>query len=315
MTLQEIIDKINANIDTTGNNLTTGAGLIEVLLDMINASFNAPGEATTSLPAYSTTTNYTVGLAVFFNNAIWVSLEENGPDSTIVEPGTNEDVWVALDPFELAHLQNTDFKLGRHIKRIGPGDLDFGVLNLTWFVYRKSNYFIFGDTQDQLSTDFNVSLKTVDGSSRYEGFFWVINEYQNATVTINFDGNTEIPGLVDLNLAQGDWALCLGAVEMNGGRRTQVVASNKLTGTGGGGNPFDQDLNTTNNVEFNALKLPPLSASAGEKKNVVVDDAGNQESTAMADLTTTPLSQITMYDEVLEANVTYKSINGVWTAI
>ena len=315
MTLQQIIDKINANIDETGNNLTTGTKLIEVLLDMINASFNAPGEATTSLPEYSTTVNYGVGLAVFFNNTIWVSLESNGPIEGLVEPGSDPTVWAALDPFELAHLQNTDYKLGRYKKIVQPGDLVLGALNLTLPAWNRMNYFAFGDVQDQLATNFNVSLQSVDGSAVYEGLFFIINEYPNATVTIDYDGASEIPGGNDLILNQGDFALCLGAVQLGGSKRTQIIASNKLTGTGGGGNPFDQSLNTTNNVQFNALKLPPLAAGAGEKKNVVVDDEGNQESTAMAKLTTTPLSQITMYDEVLETNVTYKSINGVWTAI
>ena len=308
MTLQQIIEKINANIDTTGNNLTTGAGLIEVLLDMINASFNAPDQATTSLPEYSTTVNYGIGLAVFWNNAIYVSLEPNGPSTIpngLVEPGTNPDVWAALDPFELAHLQNTDYKLGRYKKIVQPGDLVLGALNLTLPEWNRMNYFAFGDVQDQLDTDFNVSLQSVDGSAVYEGLFFIINEYPNATVTIDFDGNIDIPGMEDLVLDQGDWALCLGAVQLDGGKRTQIIASNKLTVQGEGLNIQSAVIvETTDDPQTNGENLlasymeaktitPNGEALSATNRVTVIIPPGNY------DLQSTPLTLDTQFIDIV----------------
>lgn len=286
---------------------------VETMLGFVDAS-NISG-----IPAWDENTEYSLDasdLYVMHAQRIWELVSDTSQGQ---EPGVSAD-WDEVPFSRLQHLQNTDFKHGRHEIKINVAGA-FLEVNMMAAAYKEKNVIIIGDEQSQgWATAKSVSFKTYDSSTkdRADHIFFVqvlAAPGQTAPVDIDSDGNQYVTGEYDLQLNNGDWLVCRGASWGGSANpRTLIIASSKMTGAGGG-NPFNQDLNTSNNVEFNALKLPPLAAGAGEKKNVVVDDAGNQESTPMANLTTTPLSQITMYDEVLEANVTYKSINGVWTAI
>ena len=144
---------------------------------------------------------------------------------------SGDDVADALDAIvDAIFVSQADFT--RKTERIyKPSGSTLFVLNLTEAPYNSANYFIFGDKQEQDTTDFNVSLQSHDGTAIYDNYFFVINEYPNCTVTIDYDGNLALPGGdSDIILSQGDWVYCIGAVEIGqfgGPKVTQVIASNK----------------------------------------------------------------------------------------
>lgn len=131
---------------------------------------------------------------------------------------------------DLLHVQNTDFKLGRHLERITSS----GFIDMTTAPYNVANYIAVGERQDPQTGEFWVSFITandpVNPTSVYDAYFFVVNEWPDATVKINHaEGNQLIPDEQDLVLQQGDWALCKGGViGPSGEYYTMIIASNKL---------------------------------------------------------------------------------------
>ena len=119
----------------------------------------------------------------------------------------------------------------RNTERLTEADLDSVTkeLDLTQPPFNTANYFIIGDFEDSSSGNFNISLKTWGGGTLiYKGYFFIINEYPNKVITIDHDGNCIVPNSAILQLAQGDWAYCLGGTEINTQDYvTRVISSNK----------------------------------------------------------------------------------------
>ena len=147
-----------------------------------------------------------------------------------IKPNLNEEITGAINQNVLLQMVSTMFATSGVVNKliVTPNDITLGQLNLTVEPYKNANLFQFGDPQDQEEGEISASLHTVDGQNKYEQYFFVVNAYPNATVRIDHDGNTDVPGELDLYLSTGEWVFCLGAVQKDGGVLTQVIASNIL---------------------------------------------------------------------------------------
>ena len=259
-----------------------------------------------SIPVWVDTTTYTLengDVYVLHNNKIWKLVAATSINE---EPGVSMD-WEEVDFSELSHMQNTDFKLGRESMLLDGGGTQ--TFDLTQSFFAEKNYFHL--YTDAGNGDATYTLQTVNGGLRKQGQFLVVVP-KGAIYTITFQDNAHQKiGIANLELTDGDWALFEGDVS----GKTTLIASNKLQGEGGGGNPFDQSLNTTNNVQFAGLKLPAIAAPATETKAVVVDDQGNQGSEELKSINDVVFSQIKIIDQNTSLVTTWQVVDGVLTNV
>lgn len=263
-----------------------------------------------SIPAWVDTTTYTLDsgdVYVLHNNKIWKLVAATSLNE---EPGVSMD-WNEVDFSALAHAQNTDYKLGRWIYNIDFEDEEeAGIIDLTLGPLRNYNYYRL-DVDSLTSPHYTIkTVNLLSGVTKTGRFLLVVPATQTGSITFQDNADQKI-GTANLVLEAGDWAEFEGAV--NG--KTTVIASNKLQGEGGGGNPFDQSLNTTNNVQFAQLKLPSIAADPTEKKVVTVNDDGIQESENIKSINDVVFSQIQIIDQNTSLVTTWQVIDGVLTNV
>ncbi|TVR41901.1 MAG: hypothetical protein EA392_00960, partial [Cryomorphaceae bacterium] len=155
----------------------------QMLKDILEAVFPEITESTT--PTWTSTSDVLKGSYWFFNNRIWLAEENSGPTyGGAVEPGSDPLFWTEIDASALAHVQNTDLKLGRYETLLDGGGTQ--TFNLTQSQYKDKNYFVLESGISE--ADANYTLRTVDGTERKRGwiFTYVVPA---ATYTITFETN------------------------------------------------------------------------------------------------------------------------------
>lgn len=212
-TLAALLSEIDIRITDNNANEIDGPVLNALLKLLTNNTYPQPQAPTTSFPGWSNTVNYTTGNTIFENDLIYKAADDSGPDTSAgpVEPGTNTDYWVVVDPSTLSHDQNTDVGLGRHIGLIDGG----GTFLLENSASR--NFFVLdpgaGSGQIAFSLDsnkYNYTFITYIPSTA-SGFTALFESDVNQQTTAN-----------GLELSPGDWAMWQGNVD----GKTRLVSSN-----------------------------------------------------------------------------------------
>jgi len=232
------------------------------------------------------------------------------------KPSENPLVWEEIDLSKMAHPKNNDLKLGVFKKSLllgtGGGTQTF---ILTLGAYKTFNWFIL-DQGAQAPATFPISLRTNSGSGNFisHPFFVQAGGGVGNVFTFSNDDNQYI-GAETLELETRAYAWeCDWAIFQHMGGKTILIASNKLQGAGGSsGNPFNQSLNTSDNVAFNSVTI---SSRAGTGERAATYDAdGKMNEKGLVDINAAVLTEINLYDEILDDVVKYKSVNGVLIAV
>lgn len=223
LTLAQIKAQIDANVTSNANNENTGArvnALLNLMADNLYVTIDDSGDIIT-IPEWNNTTNYESGY-VIYNGIVYLSLQPSGPENGgAVEPGTDANVWQAVESDQFAHPQNSDFRLGRLpglIDATAAGGLT-GTVDLTSSTYKNLNYFSL-DT-DAVGNDATYTLQTLNGTESKTGLILIVVP-ESAGFTVTFPDNT-LQQAGGLELTGGDIALFEGNV--NG--KTKLLASNK----------------------------------------------------------------------------------------
>ena len=265
-----------------------------------------------SIPVWADDVTYSLedgDVYVLHNKKIWQLVAATSINE---EPGVSMD-WEEVDFSELSHMQNTDYKLGVYPITVQADD---GIIDL------KNNASFNGKNLIRVNPsvpEVEKEVTIITDSTNASREFYVVYAASAGSIKLVNDSN-QVIGDSPLILEQFDLAKFIGnfgAVSGMFGSSgwTQLIASNKLQGGGGGGNPFDQSLNTTNNVQFAGLKLPAIAAPATETKAVVVDDQGNQGSEELKSINDVVFSQIKIIDQNTSLVTTWQVVDGVLTNV
>jgi hypothetical protein len=197
--------------------------------------------------------------------------------STGDEPGDSL-AWEELDFSALTHIQNTDYKLGRHALEIRN---EGGAIDMTTKPLFGINYLILNPDTALAEVSFVIRTRDLALTFGEDHEIYVVVP-PDAVCDVKFETDVmymDIP-TDSVVLSPGDWAVFKGMI--NG--KTAMVNSNKLLGVGGGGgNPFDQDLNKASSVQFAAVKVTGIARANGV---VTVDATGQQSSADSKDIST-----------------------------
>lgn len=163
---------------------------------------------------------------------------------------------------ELMHSQNTDYKLGLSLLMVELNGPDISFVDGEFAsLFADKNFLVFWPSTPISEQPY--SIKTVDGSTHASQEFYVLHHpLASGTIKFTTDTNQEI-GDDPLILEPGDWAKFKGAFgrPLVTSPKTQLIASNKLQGTGVG----------VASSELSTELVPPLDI-VGTIGTVLVDD-------------------------------------------
>lgn len=209
-------------------------------------------------------------------------------ESTGDEPGDSL-AWEELPLSALTHVQNTDYKIGRHLIEILD---EGGVIDMTTKDMFGINYLLLNPDTELEEVSFVIRTRT-GGYAFGEDHEIFVTVSPESTCDVKFETDVmymDIP-TDSVVLTPGDWAVFKGTV--NG--KTVMLNSNVLLGAGGGGaeNPFDQVLNKASSVQFAATKVTGIARANGV---VTVDVNGNLGSADKKDISLVVFDGIKLRD-------------------
>lgn len=248
----------------------------------------------TGIPVWNELTPYDLSkgdVYVIHAEKFWKLLQAT---STGDEPGVSA-VWEELPISALMHVQNTDYKIGRHMVEILD---EGGNIDMTAGIMKGVNYIVLNPDTELTEVSFVIRTRNLSYAFGDDQEIFV-TVAPDAVCDVKFETDTmymDIP-TDSVVLTPGDWAVFKGMV--NG--KTAMINSNILLGAGGGGaNPFDQDLNKASSVEHSALKITGIALLNGV---VTVNAAGQLGSQAKKDINTVVFDGLKYRD--LDTNETY----------
>ena len=243
---------IAANLPDNELQLISPALHREVENAIVDACFPQPVQAVATIPPYDPTFEYQPGSQVYviYDSIIWQFV--SATPQTGVEPGTNAAVWENVSLNELAHPQNTDFRLGEHLRIINtiPDPLalhDFPGINFFMIAANET-------------ADLNIEVFVTD-TDPPDTIFFDLQPYEfYISVALNDTGTYSIkdtdqfrtPTGADVVLEAGDWVKCkfirentFSAINVPIGTCQIIAAGPNVTGMGiGTGHDQNTDVGT-----------------------------------------------------------------------
>lgn len=283
-TKEELEAQIIATVYANNDREVNATELQTLLLDFNATCFPEPGSGNLTYPTYNPATTYEPGADVYvmFDAVIWQFVSKTPRQG--VEPGTDATVWDAIPASELAHIQNTDIRLGTH-----------------YVTYEASTATLTIDLT--LIPQYNaIRLKKTTGSSTITVVLvgrdipvddseprpinnnvvrFYVDDYDNNTYLFsggNFRAKDTISGTQSLTKGQLMQVKTYFSIETDPEDPDVFVCeefTNKLSDAGAT-NPFDQSLNTTDSPTLQALTL---AQQAGDEGRVLVTGALGQLTT------------------------------------
>ena len=240
---------IAANLQDNITQQITPALHREVLEEILDAVYPTAIDLTgDTIPAYNPLTQYQPGpdVYVIYNDIIWkfVATEPTAG----VTPGTDALIWVDINVKELAHPQNTDYRLGENIEFLTTIPNPLGLYN-----YPGKNFFLIAaDSNSDLyieSTETEtVGLDTVYLQDNPYEFYVAVAAGDSGTYNIKQNDQLETPTGADVVLVAMDWVKCKMIREASTSQpdrpigRIQIIAAKEgVSGAGGAGTGHDQN--------------------------------------------------------------------------
>jgi hypothetical protein len=252
LTKAQLIALVAANLPDNVLQLITPELHREVLEEVIDACFPEATDALATIPPYDALVEYQPGPQVYviYDSVIWqfVSTEPE----TGVEPGTDITVWTNVSLNDLAHPQNTDYRLGEHMEIITTIPDPLAVYD-----YEGKNFFLLAANS---TSDLNIETSTTQivgadteylDSYPYE-FFIAIAAGDTGTYSIKETSQFETPTGADVVMEAGDWVKIklirdnsVSAINRPIGRAQIIAAGPNVTGMGTGtGHDQNTDVGT-----------------------------------------------------------------------
>lgn len=173
-TKQQMYNSVEGVIYPNSNNEIEGLGhqnLLKYIIDQFYPTLDESDSAVGGTTTYDPLFEYEGGeeYYVLYNDKIWEFV--SATNQTGVEPGTNSSVWVEFNISKLAHIQNTDFKVGNHIDRI---DISANTTISMNTAARKEKNVINLDNQGTSLSNFTINIDTGAGKPFVDHMFMVI---------------------------------------------------------------------------------------------------------------------------------------------
>ena len=221
----------------------------EVLEEILDAVYPTAIDLTgDTIPAYNPLTQYQPGpdVYVIYDDIIWkfVATEPTAG----VTPGTNALVWVDINVNELAHPQNTDYRLGENIEFLSSIPNPLGLYD-----YPGKNFFLItanstSDVYLESTETATVGVDTVYLQDNPYEFYVAVAAGDTGTYNIKQSDQLQTPTGADVVLEAMDWVKCklvrdtsVSAVNRPIGRIQIIAAKEGVTGAGGAGTGHDQN--------------------------------------------------------------------------
>lgn len=275
-TLPQLLMQIDEVIFTNNQQLIKALFENQLLKNIVESTYPEASQATQQEMAWVSTETYSgSNVYRFWNGKLYLFVGTEPDQGT--EPGTDATVWQEVPFSSLAHAQNTDFKLGEYKVVVDP-TTSAGLVTLTDTAYLGKNLV------ELLKTDgagvYDVSLKSRDDQTAFPHIFKVQVPF-GAPHSVRFtnDENQYI-GTAPLTLAAGQFAVFQRSASPEGNKTRLQYSSQQAAG--GAANPFDQELNTTNSVIFQALLLAASTGPADRNRLLMVGPSGNVQAAVAA---------------------------------
>jgi hypothetical protein len=176
-----------------------------------------------SIPVWTTSTdNIQIGDYFLYDDFLYRALAPSS-SSDPKQPDLFPTFWESVDLSDLAHAQNTDFKLGTFYAPAEP----VSEILLYSSTFNKKNFIqIGGDGQDQWDSDIDITLKSYDSATGvgvdHYYFIRAFNDGQVGRAVFTTNAFQDVgDGLI---LSDEDWAIFKGNVD----GITKLVTSNKV---------------------------------------------------------------------------------------
>lgn len=249
LTKAQLEAMIAANLPDNITQLITPALHREVLEELLDAVYPTAIDLTgDTIPAYNPLTQYQPGpdVYVIYDDVIWRFVAAS-PTAGIT-PGTDETVWVEINVNELAHPQNTDYRLGENIEFLSSIPNPLGLYD-----YPGKNFFLLAaDSNSDLYIESTktetVGVDTVYLQDNPYEFYIAVAAGDTGTYNIKQSDQMETPTGADVVLVAMDWVKCklvrdasVSAVNRPIGRIQIIAAKEGVTGAGGAGTGHDQN--------------------------------------------------------------------------
>lgn len=241
-----------------------------LLLDFNATYYPDPGSSNPTYPGYDPLFPYQPGANVYVihNGSIWRFISSS--EKTGVEPGTDTSVWVRIPASGLAHVQNTDIKIGVYNKTYTSliTVLDIDLRTLSAYNGIRLNKRTGADTITVILA--NSDIYEVGGQQLLPnlGLFRIyVDDYDNNTYLFSggdFVAKNTITGTQSLTKGQFMTVFTYISFDSEGVEHVYIreEATGKLSDAGAT-NPFDQSLNTTDSPTLQALTLAQQSGDEG----------------------------------------------------
>jgi hypothetical protein len=252
LTKAQLLTLVGVNLPDNELQLITPELHREVVNEVIDACYPEATEALATIPPYEAGVEYQPGPQVYviYNSVIWQFISPT--PQTGVEPGTNALVWQNVSLNDLAHPQNTDYRIGEYLEIIDTIPDPFAI-----FDYPGKNFFLLAaddvaDLNIETTTTEISGLDTLFLESHPYEFYIAVAAGDTGTYSIKDSGQFMTPTGADVVLEEGDWVKCklirdntVSAINRPVGRAQIIAAGPGVTGMGTGtGHDQNTDVGT-----------------------------------------------------------------------